>query len=207
MHITRKTNQELVVLDSSIWISVFLLCASAFASYRLWMKGDPKASLIVGLFLLFALLFWRREVVVFDGARQQATWTRRRLFKVAAGTIAFGEITGIGLETISSGTSQTYRLAILTAQASVPMADGYAGDRQKYENLRTEILQFLNLDSGALKLELPIDGIADAASVRSLLQQGRRIDAIHLVRTTQNISLTEATNLVAKMVEQMKTMQ
>lgn len=147
MHVTRKTNQELVILDSSIWISVLLLCVSAFVTYRLILERNQRGLLLVGFFLLFILLFWRKEVVVFDAARQQAIWTRRRLFKVATGAIPFSEITGIGMETSSSERALTYRLTILTAQGPTPMSDSYAGGQQMHENLRKEILDFLKLDS------------------------------------------------------------
>ncbi len=210
MHVARKTNQELVVVDSSIWISVFLLCASVPVAYQAVIHAQPKVFLVVGLFLLFVLLFWRKEVVVFDAARQQAEWTRRRLLKVATGTIPFGEITGIGLETTSADSSQTFRLTILTAQGSVAMSDSYSGNLQNYENLKRDILDFLKIDSGkndSVPGRLPLSAIADEASVRSLLEQGRTIDAIQLVRSTQKISLTEAHDLVEKMAEQRKTLQ
>jgi hypothetical protein len=176
MHIVRKTNQELVVLDSSIWISVGLLCVSVFVVYQLIEKGNQRGLLVVGLFLLFALLFWRREVVVFDAARQQAEWRRRRFLKVATGTVPFSEITGIGMETTTAKNNELcYRLTMLTPNGSVPMADTYASNREKYENLRNEILSFLHLDSGeetSMHATLPASGIADEASVRSLLQAG-----------------------------------
>ena len=199
MHITRKTNQELVILDSSIWISVFLLCASAFVTYRLILENNQRGLLLDGIFLLFIVLFWRKEVVVFDVARQQATWTRRRLFKVATGSIPFSDINGIGIETTSSGNAPTYRLSIITSLGSIPMSDSYAGGQQKYEELRQEIVDFLKLDPGSTLTS----GIDDEASVRSLLKQGRRIDAIQLVRSTQKLSLTEATQRVAALYEQM----
>jgi len=204
MHITRKTNQELVILDSSIWISVFLLCASAFVTYRLILENNQRGLLLDGIFLLFIVFFWRKEVVVFDGARQQATWTRRRLFKVATGSIPFSDINGIGIETTSSGNAPTYRLSIITSLGSIPMSDSYAGGQQKYEKLRQEILDFLKLDPSEAQTlsSTPNSGIDDEASVRSLLKQGRRIDAIQLVRSTQKLSLTEATQRVAALYEQ-----
>lgn len=210
MHVTRKTNQELVVVDSSIWISVFLLCASTFVTYRLILEDNRKGFLLSGIFLLFILLFWRKEVVVFDAARQQAIWTRRRLFKVATGTIPFSEITGIGMEATSSDHALTYRLTILTAHGSTPMSDSYASGQQKYESLRQEILAFLKLSPSEARAGSGFgssltSGIDDEASVRSLLQQGRRIDAIKLVRSTQNIGLKEATDRVAAIFEQMNT--
>ncbi|MBS1805360.1 MAG: hypothetical protein JST28_18515 [Acidobacteria bacterium] len=207
MHVTRKTNQEMVVLDSSIWISIFLLCASLFAAYRLSIQHNTRGFLSLGFMLLFILLFWRKEVVVFDAARQQATWTRRRIFKVANGTIPFNEITGINLEATSSKNDVlVYRLAILTTQGSVPMSDSYAGNLQKYERLKQEILEFVNpklAQAAAASNAVQTGSVDYEESIRSLLQQGRKIDAIHLLRTTQKVSLVEATDRIAEISRQM----
>ena len=86
------------------------------------------------------------------------------------------------------------------------MADSYAGDQQKYEKLKQEILDFLKLDSSENRnnfTSASSTGIDDEASIRSLLQQGRRIDAIQLVRSTQKLSLVEATDRVAAIYEEM----
>ena len=154
MHVVRKTNQQLILLDSSIWISVFLLCVSAFVAYRMAVQHNPRGLLLDGIFLLFIVLFWRKEVVVFDAATQQATWTRRRLVKVATGTIPFSEITGIGIETSSAKNGVlVYRLTILTSNGSIPMSDTYAGDQQKYQKLKQEILDFLVRDDELMEYE------------------------------------------------------
>lgn len=208
MHVVRKTDIEMVILDSSIWISIFLLCISVLLMIRVELIHARLTNyLIVGFFLLFVLLFWRREVVVFDRGRQLAEWTRRRLFRVDTGTVPFSDIVGIGMETTTGGRSQTYRLAILTAQNSVPMSDNYSGNLQNYENLRQDILDFLRLDqSGAMSARGSIlsSGIDDEVSIRSLLRQGRKIDAIELVRTTQQISLADATDRVSALADEMK---
>jgi len=207
MHVTRRTNQELVVLDSSIWVSVFLLCASLFAAYRLSIQHNTRGFLSLGFMLLFILLFWRKEVVVFDAARQQAIWTRRRIFKVASGTIPFSDITGINLEATSSKNDVlVYRLAILTPQGTVPMSDSYAGNLQKYEKLKQDILEFVNpklAQAAGLANGAQAGNVDYEASIRSLLQQGRKIDAIHLLRTTQKVSLVEATDRIAAISRQM----
>jgi hypothetical protein len=202
MHVTRKTNQELVVVDSSIWISVFLLCAGGATAYASMVHGKPNGLWIVGFFALFAFLFWRKEVVVFDAARQQATWWRRRAFKTASGTVSFSEIKGIGMEASAAGEhgTLTYRLTILTADKPVPMSDAYAGDRAHYEKLRAEILEFLHIESAGASNST----VGDEDSIESLLKQGRKIDAIQLVRVSQNIGLTEAVDRVKEIEEKMK---
>jgi hypothetical protein len=212
MHIVRKTNQEMVIVDSSIWLSIFLSCVTLLFLYRtIIMKAGPAYYLAVGFLGLFVLLFWRKEVVVFDSARQQALWNRRRLFRVGSGAVPFSDISGIGMETSSAKNNVLiYRLTILTPQGPVPMSDNYAGDLQKYEKLKMEILEFLKLDSGDTSSAPDSSlsgGVDDEDSIRSLLRQGRRIDAIQLVRSTQKISLTEATERVNAIYLEMKATQ
>jgi len=45
---------------------------------------------------------------------------------------------------------------------------------------------------------------AHETSIQSLLKQGRKVDAIELVRASQHIGLTEAVNLVNSIDEKMK---
>jgi len=150
MHILRKTNQELVIVDSSIWVSILLSCVTLLFLYRtIVIQAGPVYYLVAGFIGLFALLFWRKEVVTFDSARQQAMWNRHRLFRIASGIVPFSDISGIGLETSSAKNNVlVYRLVILTAYGPVPMSDNYAGDLHNHEKVKREILEFLKLDSG-----------------------------------------------------------
>jgi hypothetical protein len=201
MHITRKTNTELALVDSSVWLSVLLGCASVPLLYMSIERGGRAEFLAVGFLVLCAFLFWRKEVVVFDAARQQATWWRRRAFKSASGTVPFSEITGIGME---SSTAQNnvlvYRLTILTSGQPVPMSDMDRGDEQGCDAIKAQILEFLHLKEEALSTS----GVAHENSIQALLRQGRKIDAIALVRASRHIGLTEAVNLVNEIDEKMK---
>jgi len=202
MHVTRKTNTELALVDSSIWVSVFLLCAAVPVAYASIAHGKPSGLWVAGFFLLCAFLFWRKEVVVFDAGRQQASWWRRRAFKAASGMVPFSEITGVGMESSAAGQqgTLTYRLTILTSGQPVPMSDVYAGNRPHYEALKTEISEFLHIDN----VEMPASGVKDENSIQSLLRQGRKVDAIELVRVSQKVGLTEAVNLVNEIDAKMK---
>ncbi|MGA9586250.1 MAG: hypothetical protein WBQ95_13030 [Terracidiphilus sp.] len=201
MHVTRKTNTELALVDSSIWVSMFLLCVAVPIVYASMSHRKPNWLWAAGFFMLFAFLFWRKEVVVFDAARQQAAWRRRRAFKAASGMVPFGEIKGIGMESSSGGNNVLVnRLTILTSGQPVPMSDVFAAGRKHYEGLRTEILEFLHLpDAGA---EVP--GSGQRSSIESLLMQGRKIDAVELLRSSEKIGLSEAVNRVNKLEKEMK---
>lgn len=202
MHALRKTNQDLVFVDSTIWLAVLLLGFSIFAAYRSYVHGSRAGFIAVGFLLLCGFLFWRKEIVTFDAGRQQADWIRRRAFTVASGTVSFSEITGIGMETTSGSHGElAYRLTILTKDKPVPMSDVYSGNQKHYEAIRQEILAFLHLDGGE---ELSSSSSAHDNTIQALLRQGRKTDAIELVRASEKIGLTEAVNIVNSIEETMK---
>lgn len=205
MHITRRNNQELVIVDSLIWLSLPLLCLSAIPAYQVITREERDPFFLFCILLLFAVIAWRREVVTFDAARQEVRWHRRRAFKAADGTVPFAEIKGINIDSQSSGGrgTLTYRLTILTTGSPVPMSDVYAGNWTRYDRLRTQILEFLHMEVG----EQSAPGLADETAIRSLLTQGRKLDAIKRLRSCENISLAEATDRVNAIGEKMKTTQ
>jgi hypothetical protein len=202
MHITSRTNEELVVVDGSIWLSVFFLCAAAFIGFQAVALKTPNWWFLGGFLSLFAFVFWRREIVTFDLASRQVRWVRRRAFKQASGAVSFSEMRGIIMESMNDNHGAlNYRLTILTADKPVPMSDGYGGGEAHYESLRKEILEFLKMDTNASP------GEGDEASIRALLQQGRKVDAVAFVRTNYQLNLTEAVDRVNEIDEKMKAAQ
>ncbi|HEY2473012.1 MAG TPA: hypothetical protein VGI45_34845 [Terracidiphilus sp.] len=203
MHVARKTNQELVVVDSLVWLSVVLLGLAAVLAYRLMTLQERGPFIALCFLLLCVLICWRREVVTFDAVRQEVRWHRRRAFKAADGTVPFAEIKGITIDSQSSDSrgNLTYRLTILTTGSPVPMSDVYAGNWSRYDALRSQIFDFLHIDVS----EQSSPGLADETAIRALLMQGRKVDAIQRLRSCQQISLVEATDRVNAIGEKMKT--
>ena len=202
MHISRRTNQELVVVDGLIWMSVLLLCVAAFIGFQAVVHAVPRWWFLVGLLALFAFVAWRRETVTFDAARQQVQWVRRRAFRQAEGTVPFSEMRGIGMDTMTDNHGYlTYRLTILTSDKPVPMSDAYGGGQAYYESLRKQILEFLNMDKNAQTSPEP----GDEASIQALLAQGRKVEAIEVMRSRYQLGLTEAVDRVNEIDEKMKT--
>jgi hypothetical protein len=194
MRIKRETPMELVVVESSEWFSYVFLCVAVALFYGVGLHGREhtwKAFIPAAVFAAFAAGFFRRTQVTFDNARRQAEWIRRRLFWVKSRTVAFDEIQGVVMESMSGQNNQEiYRLTVLTANGSVPMSDTYSGGKMSHEKLRTKILQFLNLEAGDTQDTL------DEATIRSLLAQGRRIDAIQLLCTKKQVGLAAATKML-----------
>ncbi|MGH9562770.1 MAG: hypothetical protein ACRD3S_15065, partial [Terracidiphilus sp.] len=106
-------------------------------------------------------------------------------------------IQGVVMESTSGqNNQQIYRLAVLTANGSVPMSDQYSGGRQSYEELRVKILRFLNLETDN------VDGAFNEQSIRSLLAQGRKIDAVQMLCTAKHVGLSTATKMIEEIESQ-----
>jgi hypothetical protein len=210
MRITRQTPTELVVEDSLLWVAVLCALVAAPLLYIGIAPGMHGTLAGGGLFLFFGLFGVRKTTFVFDGIERLVRWKDRKLFKVESGKIPFSEITGIGVEAMSSNDSgAAYRLSILTGHGSVPMAYAYGGGKDRHAGMRAEILAFLNPGArGASSASIETAsgaGLADEASIRSLLRQGRKIDAVVLLRSAERLSLSEAMRRIHAIDAAMKT--
>jgi hypothetical protein len=189
MHIVRQSPQELVVVDSSRWISVLCALAGAAIIWAAIAKHQPRGILGAGLFLLFAFLADSRTIFTFDAIGRVVSWSGRRLFTTESGAIPFAQVVDVTVEAISGHGGPAYRLAILTAEGSTPMAYGYRG-MGNIRQLRATIRAVVRPET--IAGTTPERPLGDEASIRSLLRQGRRIDAIHLLQSSENIKLSQA---------------
>ena len=220
MKIVRQTPDELVVRDSSMWLSaIFALCA-LMPLYIAVAHSDRRAFMPAAVLLLVAFVWARRSTFTFSAATQRIEWRRLRWLRARTGTIPFSDVQGIQVQTISSDNGTLiYRLAIATAsQGIVPMSDAYSGGGLKrYEDLRDTLWHFVRperptgssaLSAANVTLPLNPDAARTAAlndSIRGLLQQGRKVDAILLVRQSEHLDLTEATFRVNHIEHELKS--
>lgn len=220
MKIVRQSPAELVVRDSSMWLSAIFALAALMPLYIAVAHADRRAFTPAGVLLLVAAVWARRSTFTFNAATQTIEWNRLRWFRVRSGTIPFSDVRSINIESMSSESVTTYRLAIATAsQGIIPMSDAYSGGSVKhYEDLRDAIQQFVKpsatsaMTSGFSTASASIPLNSDAArtaalndSIRGLLQQGRKVDAIVLVRQSEHLDLTEATFRVNHIEHQLKS--
>lgn len=201
MRIKSESPTELVVVESTEWLSYIFLCIGAVLFFTIGLHGNsPKAFLPSGVILAIGAVWFLRTEVILDNVRRQAQWTRRRLFWVKSRTVAFDDIQGVVMATsIGQNNEQTYRLEIVTSQGSVPMSDTYSGGKQSHEKLQATILRFLGLEAGEAGRTL------DEETIRSLLAQGRRIDAIQLLCSKKGVGLTAATKMIETIEAQPET--
>lgn len=220
MKIVRQTPDELVVRDSSMWLSTIFALFALMPLYIAVAHGDRRAFTPAAVLLLIAVVWARRSTFTFSAATQRIEWRRLRWLRARTGMIPFSDVQGIQVQSISSDKGiLIYRLAIATAsQGIVPMSDEYSsGLLQRYEDLRETLWHFVRPERpagssafSAATATLPVnpDAARTAAlndSIRGLLQQGRKVDAILLVRQTEHLDLTEATFRVNHIENELKS--
>lgn len=197
MHIASQTPQQLVVVDGSRWVSAICAAGALFGVYRMISQHEPQGLLGAAVLALFAMIFDLRKVFTFDGMQRVVRWKGRTILKAESGEIPFDDITNIDTETTTTtnktATIMLYRLAINASGKTIPMAYNYRGVKDGYAALRVQILEFIK--PGSQSAAARIAGAAAESlesSLRALLRHGRRTEAIELLRSTENLSLTEA---------------
>ncbi|HEX4039105.1 MAG TPA: hypothetical protein VHX37_13680 [Acidobacteriaceae bacterium] len=207
MKITRQTETELVFRDSTFWLAgVFAVCSLLMALVVL-KSGTPRGLIGAGLLLLFSTAWLRRSTVVFDAARRMIRWTGIRLGRNYSKSVPFGEVTNIVTQSTGGPNGTTiYRLAVVADDQTIPFCDAYSGGgAARYEALREAALKVL---AGTARVSA---GAADSdgldASIRSLLEQGRTLDAIELARASDRITLTAARQRVREIRQEMSAVR
>lgn len=202
MKIVRQTSSELVIRDSTLWLSAIFIAAALFLLYFAVFQAQRRALVAMAVMLMIALVWARRSTFTFSMATQRVDWTRLRWLRTKSGIIPFSDLQGIEMQTTTSDKGLIiYRLALVTRQGVVPMSDEYSSGHQHIEKVRTTIQQFIRpAASATFSAFAPAAPNPDAArtatlndSVRSLLREGRKVDAILLVQRSEHLDLTEAT--------------
>jgi hypothetical protein len=215
MKIVTQTETQIVVRDSSVWMTVifvlwYLVMVGITVNTHNW-KGLAFAHLL----LLAGFVWLRRSTFTFDASAQKIRWRRQRMLRMASGEIPFSAVQDIRLDEQMGGGSASnmtiYRPTIVTANGDVPMADVYSSGRDHFTRLRAALLAFVRGQTPPAQPGVP-DASSDAAraaelneSIRVLLRQGHKVDAILLVQRTDHLDLTEATFRVNQVEIQMKT--
>ena len=145
MRIARQTPQELVIVAGTRWVSAICVAPALITLYFVIVSQEPKGLFLAAFFLLFALIMDLRKTFTFDAMQRTVRWKGRKVFKAESGKIPFDDITDVGTETSSAGDRgiPVYRLTIITARATIPMAYTYNGQPDRYSALREQILDFV----------------------------------------------------------------
>jgi hypothetical protein len=192
--IKATTPSRLVLRDRTLWISGVCFAAALVIVYRILADHDPAALAISALLLVgFGLVFFGATDVVFDKTEQVCRLRRIGALGVVRAAYRFPEIRDVRVEIEPSlGHSNTTmcRLALVTAAGTTPLTRSYEPSLERYNAMRDAIVL-------ALAADLPLS--AEIDPVRDLVTQGRRIDAVALLRQRDKLGLTEAHERVARL--------
>jgi hypothetical protein len=216
MKIVRQTESEVVVEESSHWTTILCALVSLFFLYLAAIEGLHNGYISAAIFLVFALSWLSRSAFTFDAVAKTIRWKRLSSFRISTGTIPFSSVQAIKLDPVSSdrGSVTTWRLNLVTTGGPVTMCNVDRAGHNGIVSLR-ETLVHLVEPIGVPETpapDVPPTDNPDAEraaelddSVRRLLQQGRKIDAILLVQRTDHLDLTEATFRVNRIAHNMKS--
>ncbi len=191
--IKERRQGALVVFEQRPGVVAALIALCALIMVALGLSGwfgiselDQPSwfAIAIGLVLAGCLVaFFGIERAIFDCDRREIRWSKRKLFRHRSGRLSFDEVAAVTLETLSSSESvPAARVVLLTETGKLALTDHYSGSPLLWRPILERIEAILDLGSeGSLE-----------ESLRSLMAQGRKIDAIRLLRSERSLSLEEA---------------
>ncbi len=200
-HHTEPDGTLIVTIDSRLIVGMLtgaaLLCAVPV--FRSWLNGGATAhdaTPLIGsaMFLVGAFFSYEWNRFVFAPHLKEVRWSRRCLWSRDEGRAPFSRVRSIIIHTTigSAKTAPLVRLALVTDEREVPLSRAYAGGmRRECEELAIRVRRVMQMN------EEPTDLLLD--SVRIALAQGRKLDAIKLVRMTKDVTLEEAQQFVEQL--------
>ena len=107
MKIVGQSPNELVVRDSSLWLSAIFIAAALLLLYFFVVQGDRRALVAMAVTLALALVWARRSTFTFNAATQRIDYTRLRWLRTASGTIRFSDVQAIDIQAMSGDNGTT----------------------------------------------------------------------------------------------------
>ena len=194
MRIAEQSPQRLVLKDQSIWTTVVCFAAAALLVIVPLLSGVRRPNPWVSiLFIIFGLAFLRSSTIVFDRASGTCIVSKLSVLKRSMISIPFADIQNVDLQPEplnSDARLPSYRLTLTTASGAVPLSDTYEPNFDRHNAIRRAILEMLGRQDLLAALPDP---------VRSLVQQGRTVDAVALLRQRESLDLATARQRVAEM--------
>jgi hypothetical protein len=187
MRITENTASRLTLRDRTLWISAVCLAAAAIFVVRFAFDRDqPDVLIPAGLFVVFGLAFLRATDVTFDKIERSCAIRRFDVLRVMRTRLAFSEIIDARVEIEpmpNNAAVLSCRLSLVTASAIMPLTASYQPDQARFNAMRDTVLETVFGDR-------PRPAALDP--VRMLVQQGRIIDAVAILREREGLDLTTA---------------
>lgn len=175
-----------IVLPAILAVSSLVFAVGLTTRIEALLAGEQEAiGVVLGLLLCAfgAVLLFRRDRFEFDRTRRTVRWRKWSLARTSSGEIAFSDILDVTLESIGTHEgSGTYRVALRTADRTVPLTETYSGKPDRWRPTIDRIRTIVGL-----KDPRPTDADTD-----SLVSQGRFVDAVRQLRETEGLDIAQA---------------
>lgn len=186
MRITENTPVRLTLRDRTLWISVVCFAAAGFeVAWFATHCGEWSQLVPAAVAVAFGLAFLHATDVTFDKIGRTCTVRRFDFIRAMRKQFAFHDIMDIKIE-VCPGTDSdgiSCRLSLVTVSGVVPLTTGYEPDLSRHNTMRDTLLDAL---CGNDPRPAPVDPIL------GLVEEGRVIDAIKVLRLRDGLSLTAA---------------
>jgi hypothetical protein len=213
MHIKSETPEKLVVVDGTLWMSIPFAFGFVYMLYKtIQYETIPRAGhqhgnhwnilapIIMGLFMWASA---QQTRFVFNAKRRRVEWHRMKNFFFSSGTIPFDDVTDIAIGTTTTDKGgKVHWLSVVTLQGERSMSNGYSGFGN-FEKMRARILEYIK-GPGAGGSKAADKEVELMSSLKSLLAQGRKIEAIKLFRESEGGGLAEAKTRIDTLEAEMK---
>lgn len=193
-----------LIVTSTSRLSDWLLLGSAALCTLPTLRGAFHGSFnlhdstpLIGsaLFLFGFLVSFERARFEFDPRWGVIRWSRQRSLTTGGGILPFARVQSVVLQSSlgSKESNPSYRVALISDQGELPLTISYSGgDRAPYEATADHIRTLMGLtpsSSDHSPDQLP-------ENVLAAMDQGRKLEAIRLVRLHKGLSLSEAKRFV-----------
>lgn len=177
-----------------LWVAIVFVVLAAY-HFGKQPNDTEKAIGCIGaaaVFAIFYLAAYERSVFVFNLRNRSIKWSRRRVLSQRQGILTFAQVKSVvALMPIGDDGTPSRRVVLLTDKGELPISLAYKPD---INNESLAIAARLNdIVRGHPAADPVIDG------VQALIDADKTLDAIRMLRTERNLSLTEAHEMVEKL--------
>jgi hypothetical protein len=172
--------------DRTLWLSTIFLGAAALLAVGVVRDREPGLLIPAGLFLIFALAFLRASDVTFDKITRACTIRRLDVLRLTRTRLGFEDIVDARVEIEpmpDDPRAPSCRLSLVTTSAAVPLTAAYEPSKERYAAMREAVLDTIFGDR-------PRPAAADP--IQRLVNEGRIIDAVSMLRVREGIDLKTA---------------
>jgi hypothetical protein len=194
MRIVENTPARLVLRDRTLWISI--VCFAAGAVPMAFFSGGVAPWRLLGgsaFFFISGLLTLRTSDVIFDKVARTCDINRFDVLRRKRTRLAFADIVDVRVErepTEMNRRAALCRLSLVTDASVLPLTAGYSGGPERFDAIRKTILSALSRDAASP---------TDVDAVDALVQQGRTIDAVAVLREREGLDMSAAVARVKQM--------